>query len=45
MAFNEWLMADEKPVRIGLFFGMLAVMAQWEVMTPCPHRLQGGEFS
>lgn len=27
MEFSEWLMAHEKPVRIGLFFGMPTVMA------------------
>ena len=34
MELNEWLMANEKPVRMGFFFGMLAVMALWEVIAP-----------
>ncbi len=34
MEFNEWLMAHEKPVRMGFFFGMLLVMALWEVLAP-----------
>jgi sterol desaturase/sphingolipid hydroxylase (fatty acid hydroxylase superfamily) len=32
--FNEWLMANEKPVRLGFFFGMLVVMALWELVAP-----------
>ncbi len=34
MEFNEWLLAHEKPVRMGFFFGMLLVMALWEVLAP-----------
>jgi sterol desaturase/sphingolipid hydroxylase (fatty acid hydroxylase superfamily) len=34
MEFNEWLMAYEKPLRMGFFFGMLAVMALWELVAP-----------
>ncbi|MEN8169797.1 MAG: sterol desaturase family protein [Pseudomonadota bacterium] len=34
MELNEWLMANEQPVRMGFFFGMLAVMALWEVIAP-----------
>lgn len=34
MEFNEWLMAHEKPVRMGFFFGMLGVMALWELLAP-----------
>nr|WP_236725781.1 sterol desaturase family protein [Candidatus Reidiella endopervernicosa] len=34
MAFTEWLMANEKPVRMGFFFGVLVVMALWEIAAP-----------
>jgi sterol desaturase/sphingolipid hydroxylase (fatty acid hydroxylase superfamily) len=34
MELNEWLMANEQPVRMGFFFGMLVVMALWEVVAP-----------
>lgn len=34
MNFTEWLMANEQPVRMGFFFGILAVMALWEVVAP-----------
>ncbi|MDH5784142.1 MAG: sterol desaturase family protein [Chromatiales bacterium] len=34
MELTEWLMANERPVRLGFFFGILAVMAVWEVAAP-----------
>ena len=34
MELNEWLMVNEQPVRMGFFFGMLVIMALWEVVAP-----------
>ena len=34
MDLTEWLMANEQPVRMGFFFGILAVMALWEIVAP-----------
>lgn len=34
MAFDQWLMAHEPVVRMGFFFGVLAVIAVWEVLAP-----------
>lgn len=34
MESTEWLMANEKPVRMGFFFGILVVMALWEIAAP-----------
>lgn len=34
MAFNEFLLAYEKEVRMSFFFGMLAIIGLWEVFAP-----------
>ena len=34
MSFNEFLLANEKEIRMGFFFGMLVFIALWEVMAP-----------
>ncbi len=34
MEINEFVLANEAPIRMGCFFGMLAVMALWEVLLP-----------
>jgi len=34
MAFEQWLMAHEPVVRMGFFFGVLAVIALWELLAP-----------
>lgn len=34
MNLTEWLMANEQLVRMGFFFGILAVMALWEIIAP-----------
>jgi sterol desaturase/sphingolipid hydroxylase (fatty acid hydroxylase superfamily) len=32
--FNDFILANEMPVRLGFFFGVLALMALWEFITP-----------
>ncbi len=34
MGFNEFVLTNELPIRLGFFFGVFAVMALWEIMTP-----------
>lgn len=34
MEINEFVMANEKVIRMGAFFGILAVMALWEILAP-----------
>jgi sterol desaturase/sphingolipid hydroxylase (fatty acid hydroxylase superfamily) len=34
MDINQFVMANEKVIRMGFFFGILAVMALWEVLAP-----------
>jgi len=34
MNFNEWLLANEKMVRMGFFFGILVIMGLWEIIAP-----------
>lgn len=34
MEFNDFLLSNEKPIRMFFFFGMLAGMALWEVLAP-----------
>lgn len=34
MQINEFVLANEVPIRMGCFFGILAVMALWEVLVP-----------
>ncbi len=34
MEFNNWLMAHEVPIRLGFFFGVLLLVALWELLAP-----------
>jgi len=34
MGINEYVMANEKVIRMGFFFGILVVMALWELLAP-----------
>jgi sterol desaturase/sphingolipid hydroxylase (fatty acid hydroxylase superfamily) len=34
MEINEFVMANEKTIRMGAFFGILGVMAIWEILAP-----------
>ena len=34
MTLEEFIMTNEKPIRMGFFFGILAIMAGWEIMAP-----------
>jgi sterol desaturase/sphingolipid hydroxylase (fatty acid hydroxylase superfamily) len=34
MGFNEFVLSNELPIRLGFFFGVFAVMALWEILTP-----------
>lgn len=34
MAFNDWLMGHEVPIRLGFFFGVLLLIALWELLAP-----------
>ena len=34
MELNDFLLHNEKPIRLGFFFGVLLVMALWEVLAP-----------
>lgn len=34
MEFSEWLLQHEKPIRLGFFIGVLALMALWESAAP-----------
>lgn len=34
MSLEEFIMVNEKPIRMGFFFGILIIMALWEVLTP-----------
>ena len=34
MELNDFLLQNEKPIRLGFFFGMLALMVLWEVLAP-----------
>ncbi len=34
MGINDWILQHETAVRLGFFFGVLALMALWEVMAP-----------
>ncbi len=34
MNLNDFIMANEVPIRLGFFFGIFAVMAAWEVVAP-----------
>ena len=34
MDINEFVMSNEGPIRLGFFFGVLGIMALWEIMAP-----------
>ena len=34
MSLEEFIMVNEKPIRMGFFFGILIIMALWEVLSP-----------
>ena len=34
MDINDWILQHEKSIRMGFFFGVLALMALWEVLAP-----------
>ena len=34
MEINEFVMANEKAIRMGIFFGILGLMALWEILAP-----------
>ena len=34
MELNEFILANEKTIRLGVFFGILGVMALWEILAP-----------
>ena len=34
MDLNDFIITNEVPIRLGFFFGILAVMAAWEVLAP-----------
>jgi len=34
MSFDEFILQNEVPIRLGFFFGIFAVMALWEVLAP-----------
>ena len=34
---NDFIMANEMPIRLGFFFGIFAVMALWEMVSPRRH--------
>ncbi len=35
MNWNDWILGNEVTIRLGFFFGIFAVMAVWEVLSPC----------
>lgn len=39
MTFNDWALGHEPAVRLGVFFGMFALMAIWEALAPRRARL------
>ena len=39
MELTDWIMANEKPLRSGIFFGMLIIMGVWEAVTPKKDRV------
>ncbi len=34
MTFNDFILQNEMPVRLGFFFGVFAIMALWEILAP-----------
>jgi len=39
MEFTDWIMANEKPLRTSIFFGMLIIMGIWEAVVPMKKRV------
>ena len=39
MELTDWIMANEKPLRSGIFFGMLIIMGIWEALVPRKNRV------
>jgi sterol desaturase/sphingolipid hydroxylase (fatty acid hydroxylase superfamily) len=37
MHWNEWVLDHEIPIRLGLFFGVFALIALWEIYSPRRH--------
>ena len=37
MTFNDFIMTNEIPIRLGFFFGIFAVMTIWEIVSPRRH--------
>jgi len=35
MNWNDWILGNEIAIRLGFFFGIFAIMAVWEVRSPC----------
>jgi sterol desaturase/sphingolipid hydroxylase (fatty acid hydroxylase superfamily) len=35
MNWNDWILGYEVTIRLGFFFGIFAIMAVWEVLSPC----------
>ena len=35
MRWDQWLLENEVGIRLGFFFGVFAVMAVWEIISPC----------
>jgi sterol desaturase/sphingolipid hydroxylase (fatty acid hydroxylase superfamily) len=34
MSLNDWIMGNEVPVRLSFFFGVFAIIAVWEILSP-----------
>lgn len=34
MGWNDWILGNELPIRLSFFFGIFAVMAVWEILSP-----------
>ena len=34
MSWSDWIVGNELPIRLGVFFGVFAIMAYWEIMAP-----------
>ncbi|MEN8131400.1 MAG: hypothetical protein ABFS45_14660 [Pseudomonadota bacterium] len=35
MNWHNWILGNELPIRLSFFFGIFAVMAVWEILSPC----------
>ena len=35
MNWNDWILGNEVTIRLGFFFGIFAIMATWEMLSPC----------